>query len=141
MKIYNSQVLNHQQRFWVALVVGLVSAIGLAFIYAWLSNILFLELEVLYIGIGWLIGIIIQKVGRGVQVRFQVMAALLTILCFILGDMMTTMGYSILFNPSSWFIAFRYVVGSLFGLSLSALLRLAFRIAGILIAYQNGRFF
>ena len=138
MKIYNSQVLNHQQRFWVALVVGLVSAIGLAFIYAWLSNILFLELEVLYIGIGWLIGMIIQKVGRGVQVRFQVMAALLTILCFVLGDMMTTMGYSILFNPSSWFIAFRYVVGSLFGLSLSALLRLALRIAGIVIAYQNG---
>ncbi len=141
MKIYNSQVLNHQQRFWVALVVGLISAIGLAFVYAWLSNILFLELEVLYIGIGWLIGMIIQKVGRGVQVRFQVMAALLTILCFVLGDMMTTMGYSILFNPNSWFIAFRYVAGSLFGLSLSALLRLAFRIAGIVLSYQNGRFF
>ena len=141
MKIYNSQVLNHQQRFWVALVVGLVSAIGLAFIYAWLSNILFLELEVLYIGIGWLIGIIIQKVGRGVQVRFQVMAALLTILCFILGDMMTTMGYGILFTPDKWFDALRLALSGLFGLNLSPLLRLAFRIAGILMAYQNGRFF
>lgn len=139
-KIYNKDALTRNERFQNACIVGILVTIGLTLAYGLISSILFLELEILYIAIGYLIGMSIQKAGRGVQVRFSILGAICAFVCFFIGDMIAIFGFEILIAPQYWFEAIQVLLSVwLEVFDISTLLSLAFRIVGIYFAYVYAR--
>lgn len=140
LKIYNKDALTRNERFQNACVVGILTTLGLTIAYGILSNVLFLELQILYMAIGYLIGMSIQKAGRGVQVRFSVLGAICAFVCFFVGDIISIFGFSALFTPSMYGIVLHSVISMwLGGMDVSTLLSLAFRVIGIYFAYVYAR--
>ena len=138
-KIYNKNALTKNERFQNALVVGIATTVGLCIGYSIVCSVLDIEFQILYVGIGYLIGLAIQKAGRGVQLRFSVLAAVLATLCFIIGDLATMFGPEFIFNPSYWLIGLKFYFGYWAQLNVSILLSLAFRIFGVYCAYNYAR--
>ena len=139
-KIYNKDALTRNERFQNACVVGILTTLGLTIAYGFVSSILHLELQVLYLAIGYLIGLAIQKAGRGVQVRFSVLAAIYAFFCFFVGDIISIFGFSVFLAPSMYGIVLRSVISMwLGGMDVSTLLSLAFRVIGIYFAYVYAR--
>ena len=140
LKIYNKDALTRNERFQNACVIGILATIGLTFVYGFISSILHFELQVLYMAMGYLIGMAIQKAGRGVQVRFSVLGAICAFACFFIGDLISVFGFAILISPQMWFIGIRVVLSMWFsGLDISSLLSLGFRALGIYFAYAYAR--
>ena len=138
-KIFNKNALTRNERFQNAVVVGIAVTVGLCIVYTIICNLLDIEFEILYIGIGYLIGLAIQKAGRGVQLRFSILAAVLAALCFIVGDLLSIMVPELLGNPNYWLYMLRIYLGSWAQLNLSVLISLAFRIIGVYVAYNYAR--
>jgi len=138
-KIFNKNALTRNERFQNAVVVGIAVTVGLCIVYTIICNLLDIEFEILYIGIGYLIGMAIQKAGRGVQLRFSILAAVLATLCFVVGDLLSIMMPELLGNPSYWLYMLKLYLGSWAHLNLGVLLSLAFRIFGVYIAYNYAR--
>ena len=140
LKIYNKDALTRNERFQNACVVGILVTLGLTIAYGILSRILFIQLQILYMAIGYVIGITIQKFGHGVQVRFSILAAICAFICFFVGDIISIFGFSILFAPSMYIFAIRTIISVwLSGLGISSLLSLGFRVLGIYFAYVYAR--
>ena len=131
LKIYNKQALTRNERFIRAVGYGVGATVGLTILYGLIARFLMFEFSVVYLAFGYAIGTVIRKYGRGVQVRFSVLAAVLAVLCFLFGF---TMGFQF------FMLAFRMVLQSLIGTSMSALLSLMFRIGGVYLAYTTSRF-
>lgn len=141
LKIYNKQALTRNERFIRAVVYGVGATAGLTVLYGILSALLRIEFSVVYLAFGYAIGTVIRKLGRGVQVRFSVLAAVLAAICFVLGDMISMVGFSVFTNGFGFFfLVFRVALQSLLGTSMNALLALLFRIGGIALAYSSARF-
>ena len=99
-RIYNSFKLNSNQRFLNALLYGIPTALGLGIAYGYISRILPITFSIVYVGIGYLIGMVIQKFGRGVQVKFSILGAVLAGIAFVLSDVVRYFGLSL--NQSSF---------------------------------------
>ena len=140
MQVFNSQLLTNRQRWILALVVGIPFTLLFAIVFGWINQRLSFELEILYIGVGYIIGYVIQKVGRGVEPKFSYLAVILTVLLFLISDAIEFFGVGILLSPSEYGNAISYCIQSLLSLNVSSLLRLLFRAAGAYMAYQNARF-
>ncbi len=114
LKIYNKSAITRQQRFSNALVTGLLAAVCcIAVVYLLFHFVRFFH-EVLYIVAGYLIGNVIYNYGKGVQVQFSVLAAVLTLAVIIICDMVIMGGlfaFRIYFASSSldglFFIGYR----------------------------------
>ncbi len=138
-KVYNSRTLAKNQRFIKGLLYGGAASLVLAVAYGFLSNLIRIEFSVVYLGIGYAIGMVIQKYGRGVKPEFSVLGAVLAFVCFFLGDMISMFGFNIFTSFDFFFLSIRYTFMVWTNLSANALLGLAFRVAGIYLAYQNAR--
>ena len=138
-KVYNKSALTRNERFKNAVVVGVLATIGLTIAYAIVSRVLMLELQILYIGIGYLIGLSIQKAGKGVQPRFSILAACLALLCFIIGDIIAIFGPEIIMSPNSWLVVLRIYFSMFTELDSSIVFSLVFRIIGVYCAYNYAR--
>jgi len=97
------------------------------------------EFSVVYIGIGWFIGYVIQKYGRGVQVKFSILAAVLAALCFILADLFGYVGLQLLLQPITLIQLIFRIIPTYLQPNISGLLGLAFRALGVYMAYSNAR--
>jgi hypothetical protein len=135
-RVYNSFALNSKQRFLRACLFGIPTAIGLGIAYGIISRILPIAFSIVYVGIGYLIGYVIQKFGRGVQPKFSYLAAGLTILSFILSDVIRYFGFNLGFDLVSQIIAIitQVYLGSVYGL-----INLAFIAWGVIMAYNTAR--
>lgn len=138
-KVYNKRAVTRQERFMNALVVGIGATVAITFIYGLLASILRVEFSVVYLAIGYAIGYVIQKYGRGVQIQFSILAAVLAALCFLFGDMIAMFGFRILITPQWWLSALRIEFAQLAATNINSLLSLAFRLGGIYFAYVNAR--
>ena len=138
-KIFNKNALTRNERFQNAVVIGIAVTVALCICYTIVCNLLDIEFEILYIGIGYLIGLSIQKAGRGVQLRFSILAAVLTTLCFIIGDLVTLFGLELLSQPSMWLGLLRLYFGYWAQLDFGILISLAFRVIGVFSAYNYAR--
>ncbi|MFI3284133.1 MAG: hypothetical protein R3Y57_03515 [Erysipelotrichaceae bacterium] len=139
MEIFNKHALTRNQRFNTALLYGVPSAILLGIVYGFISSLTRIQFSIVYVFFGYVIGMIIQRKGRGVQQKFSVLAAILAVVCFILGDTISLFGLSILWTPSAWGIAFWLLMQTYTALNASSLLALLFRVCGVYYAYINGR--
>lgn len=139
MKVYNKHALTRNQRFAKALLYGIAATIVCIVVYVVIANALPFESSLLYIGFGYAIGYVIKTYGRGVQPRFQILAAVLAILCFLIGDAVVLTDWSILMNPVWLFEVIKFDVSLLIGTGLNGLLGLAFRALGVYFAYTESR--
>lgn len=141
MKIYNSNALNRNSRFGRALAAGLVAAVLFGIVYGVFVSLVRIEAAVLYIGIGWAIGEVIKKAGRGVGTQFCVLGAVLTLLAVLIGDTVALAGVSgaarILITPALWPSVIRTLLARVLSVNLNSLLALLIRGAGIVYGYTN----
>ncbi len=138
-KIFNTDVLSKNARFFRGLLAGSIAAIILAIAYGLLSSVLVTEFSLAFIGIGYLIGEAIKKFGRGVKIEFSILGAVLTALCIIFADIIGIYGFKALTNPEIFSIVFIRYVRIIFTTDINSLLSIAFRLAGIYYGYKNSR--
>ena len=135
-RIYNSFKLNSNQRFLNALLYGIPTALGLGIAYGYISRILPITFSIVYVGIGYLIGMDIQKFGRGVQVKFSILGAVLAGIAFVLSDVVRYFGLSL--NPIILYQAVLIITQVYLG-SINGLINLLFFAWGIVTAYNKSR--
>ena len=135
-RIYNSFKLNSNQRFLNALLYGIPTALGLGITYGYISRILPITFSIVYVGIGYLIGMVIQKYGRGVQVKFSILGAVLAGIAFVLSDVIRYFGLSL--NPIILYQAVLIITQVYLG-SINGLINLLFFAWGIVTAYNKSR--
>ncbi|MCI5773422.1 MAG: hypothetical protein MR210_02565 [Erysipelotrichaceae bacterium] len=138
-KIFNTNAITRQQRFNRALLCGSIASIVLGLAYGLFASMMRIEFSVVYLGIGYAIAKVILEYGRGVQVRFSVLAAVLCVISIFIGDIIAIFGFQSLFMPQLYgFIFFTYI-RSLLAMNVSSLLGLLFRLGGVYIAYIYAR--
>jgi len=134
IKVFNSFALSAKQRFIRALLVGIPTALGLGFLYGLLTLFIPIRFSIVYVGIGYLIGEVIRINGRGVQVKFSVLAAALALISFLLSDAIAMFGL----NPSM-IVGFMWILPLSYLNSLNGLIHIAFMAFGAFTAYQKAR--
>ncbi|MDE8255722.1 hypothetical protein PT226_08255 [Erysipelothrix rhusiopathiae] len=134
MEIFNTRSLTQKQRFNVALLVGLVSAVVLGIVSGIFRNKI-ANFSLVIVGVGYLIALAIQKFGRGVQIKFSIAAALFTFLAIVMSDVVTVMGIAGLFDLSSYQIIFKYAAQN----EIHSVLWIAYRLLAIYISYNYSR--
>ena len=93
MEIWNSRSLDNNQRFIAAIAAGFAAAVILGIAYGGLYSVLRVTSGILYVFIGWCIGQVIRRAGRGVHMRFGVVGAVMTLLAIIIGDSIAMFGF------------------------------------------------
>jgi hypothetical protein len=139
LKVFNTRALTSNQRFSRALMVGIPAALAAAILYGIISPAIRFEFSVVYVGIGWGLGVLIQKYGRGVQPKFSILAAILAALCFVLGDLISVVGVEILFQPLILIQMLILNLPAYLQTNANVLLGTAFRVLGVYMAYTNAR--
>jgi hypothetical protein len=135
-RVYNSFALNSKQRFLRACLFGIPTAIGLGIAYGIISRILPIAFSIVYVGIGYLIGYVIQKFGRGVQPKFSYLAAGLAVLSFILSDVIRYFGLNLGYDLFGQILA---IVSQVYLGSINGLINLAFIAWGVIMAFNTAR--
>jgi hypothetical protein len=114
-------------------------------VYGLVFSALRIEIEFLYILIGWCIATIIQKTSHGVGQRFCVVGALSTLLAIIIGDLFAVCllngSLGLMTEPSMWPLLLRYWVTTHLTTNINNLLGILFRIAGIYFGYHYSSLF
>ena len=140
LKVFNTTSLSQKQRFWQAVLFGSLASIVLVIIYVFISNLMWeigVEFSIVYIAFGYAIGYIIQHTGRGVQVKFSILAALLCVFVIFFGDLLTF--YPNLLGDLGNFFFYTSNLLAFYLAGASSLIGLAFRIVGIVVAFQTAR--
>lgn len=75
LKVFNSHAISRNQRFAKAILWGIPTALIIGIVYGIISYILPFEFSIVHIGVGYLIGYVIKIKGRGVHLRFSILAA------------------------------------------------------------------
>ena len=136
LKVFNSRAITRKQRFIRALIAGLIVSISLAFATAFVSISLRVQFSIIYLGIGYLVAMVIRKQGRGVQLTFSILGALLTFLSILLADMLIVTNFNLFGQFTN---AFLFVIRTWLGTNINSLIGLGFRIFSIYYAYINSR--
>jgi hypothetical protein len=143
MEIYNSRYLDSNKRFLLAVLAGLVAAVGLGLAYGVIYSALRVQSAVLYMFIGWCIGYVVRTVGRGVHLRFAVAGAVLTFISIFIGDMCAMFGFSALLKILTSFTFLNQALGvwlkMYLSTNLNSILGLLLRAAGIWFGFNYSR--
>ena len=145
MEIWNSRSLDNNQRFAAAIIAGLLAALVFGLAYGVVYRYLRVVMSVLYILIGYGIGTVIRKVGRGVHTRFAVVGAVMTLLAIFIGDVSAGTGiggfFTCLTHPALLASVFRSWLAGLLSTNINSLLGLLMRAAGIYFGWQQSVIF
>jgi hypothetical protein len=139
LRIFNTKALTQNERFTKAIIIGIISALALSFLYGLLTRLIGVQFSILYIAIGFGLSRIIRNQGRGVQIKFSYLGAMLTLLAIFLGDIFAYTGL-LAFQSLNNFIEISLLVIRLWlSVSINNLLGLLFRIYAIYYAFMNSR--
>ena len=138
LKVFNTTVLTSKQRFLNALLYGTLVSVVLVTLYIFIQRRLPFEIYYIYFGFGYVIGMVIQKTGHGVQVKFSILAAVLCFLAIVIGDLFV-------FFPG--FLTYSDIIpgllisllGRYLSLDYGSIFALGFRVTAILVAYYHAR--
>ena len=139
LKVFNSHAISRNQRFLKAVLWGVPTALLTGIGYGLISNISPFEFSIVYIGIGYLIGYVIKNKGRGVHMRFSVLAACLAVLAILIGDVLSLFGPEAFSSIDSMLFAFSTTIMLWLSANIGTLISLLFRVAGVYFAYTNSR--
>lgn len=136
MKIYNTRALSKHQRFLQAVLYGVPTAIACSIGLGILQRMLPIQFQIFYLGVGYIIAYVIRTFGRGVHIRFSVLAAVLTALSLLFADAIAFGGFAYFLHPDVWIAVISTWVSIH---SIWSILGIAFRLGGIYVAYEQGR--
>lgn len=137
IQIYNSHLLNNKQRFIQAVIFGTLTAIACAIAVSLFAKTLGFIFTILYLATGFLISKVIMNTGRGVQKKFCILGAVLTLFSILLAELFIYAGYDILLYPNLWIQAFINIFKSWARLETSSMLSIVFQLFAIYIGYTN----
>ncbi len=86
-KAFNKPALTRRQRFTRAILFGSLFTLLITILNVILIKVFHLYFVILYLPIGLAIGNVIQYFGKGVQIQFSILAAVLTAACILFCDM------------------------------------------------------
>lgn len=139
MRIYNIDYHRETKNFLKCLFIVLPIALLLGWLYGFLSKIIGLSLSILYIPIAFLIAHYIRIIGKGLTKKFSILAAVLMVLCILMGDATSIFGENVLaklFSIQGFQTFLRFEVLHLSS-DLNSLISLLIRIYAINEAYQR----
>ncbi len=139
LKVFNTNSLGQNERFKKALLFGIPTSIILAVSLALIQRLLSIRFSLLYLLVGFLIASVLKKYGKGVQIKFSYLGAILTLSSILLGDSLTLTGMLVLQEPTILFQAIILVLRSWISPNINNLLGMLFRIYAIFYAYKNSR--
>lgn len=137
MRVYNTRSLSQNQRFYRALVYGILCALGCGVGLGILQRMLPIQFQLFYVGVGYAVAYVVREYGRGVHVKFSYLAGGLTLVALLLADAITIGGFFQLWNPLVWLMVLRNWVQFT---SLWGILSVAFRLGAVYLAYEQGRY-
>lgn len=140
MKVFNTSALTQKQRFNQAVIVGTLASIVLGIIIGYLRLYIALgtgfEFSIVTIGGTYVLAMVIQKVGRGVQPKFSILGAVLGFILVSISSVIA-FGYPLMaiFNLrihlSQWMLMLTGSFNSLF--------TLMYQVIAIYVAYSYSR--
>ncbi len=139
LKVFNSHAISRNQRFTKAMLWGIPTALLLGVGYGIFSLISPFEFSIVYIGVGYLIGYVVKSKGRGVHLRFSILAAILAIIAILIGDVLTFFGPEAFESVSNIIYSFSTTLMFWLSVDFGTILGLLFRVAGIYFAFTNSR--
>ncbi len=125
-KAFNKPALTRRQRFTRAILFGSLFTLLITIVNIILIKVFHLYFVILYLPIGLAIGNIIQYFGKGVQIQFSILAAVLTAVCILVCDL----------------VAFNFDIGfylSTFTGGYDTLFDIGYRVAAVYFAYSSAR--
>ncbi|MFV0480115.1 MAG: hypothetical protein ACK5LZ_06060 [Anaerorhabdus sp.] len=141
MEIFNSDVLRRHERLLHGLAAGIFTAIICGVTVAFILFYFSANFSIFYyIGVGLLVGIAMQKFGRGVTTSFSIAAVFCAILSFFIIEItLIFLSVPSIFDFYSLFeifgLAFKYILTNIFGSIYYAL----YWIAGAVAAFRHSR--
>jgi hypothetical protein len=140
MQIYNADANRNKTRFIEAIGAGLLASIVLGTVYGIVVTILPIQMQIMYLAVGYGIGMVIQKVGHGLTKKFCVIGAVFTFLAIVIGDSISIFGiqtfFANLLNPSAWVLFLQTWISLYLSTNINTILGLIFRVMGIYIGYH-----
>lgn len=123
----------YNQRFYNSIPLAIIFSIAMGITLYYLNKFLFfrIQVSVIYLLLGYGIGLFIAKIGRGVSMRFKVLALGCYVLALLVGEVVLVA----LFNQIDIFLVMRLYLSSL--LQLNSILALLMRVLGGLVAFYS----
>ena len=106
LKIFNTHAITRHQRFQKALLFGIPAALIIGILFGFINRILPLDFQILYVLVGYLIGETVKETGHGIQIQFAILAVVLTLTAYLIGDLVCYYGISVFFSGYSMIPAF-----------------------------------
>lgn len=138
MKVYNTKHLNNKQRFSLAILAGIISALLCGFLYAVIEMMLPWHIPLLYVAMAYGVSYAVKIYGRGVQPKFTAVGIICVILSIIAGYLFSYMfafGFHALFIPTYLAV----LLSSIFSFDLRGIIEIICIAYAIYIAYYNSR--
>ncbi len=141
MKIYNTRRLTQNQRFKSAVIFGTLGAIVIGVLTGYLRILISattgFEFSIVTVGSTYLLALLIQKVGRGVQTRFSILGGILGFFVVSISNVIA-FGFPLfqIFNPMAHFSILMHLLTG----RMNTLFTLLYQAIAVYVAYENSRF-
>jgi len=139
LKVFNTDAISKNSRFFRGLIAGFITAVLLAIVYGFLSRFIVVEFSMAFIGMGYLIGMAIQRFGRGVKLQFSILGAVLTLFCILLSDFIYFFGFENLTAFSFYPTFLIHYLRVFLRVDVNSILSTLFRLGGIYAGYIYSR--
>ncbi|NLA78386.1 MAG: hypothetical protein GX845_02390 [Erysipelothrix sp.] len=139
MKIFNSSALSQNERFLKALTIGILLSIGLIVFSAAIQMFLSIRTSIIYLISSLVLTYVLKKVGRGVQIRFAILGAVLMFIIILLSDIFTLFGFQVIVHPGLFLYAMKTVIATWLMVDIGSLISLLLKVYAIHYAYINSR--
>lgn len=137
MQIYNAKFMNNKQRFYRAILFGILTAIGCSLIFSAFVSTTHIRFSIFYLLTGYFIAKVINETSHGIGKKYSYLGAGLTFFSAVLTEIFIYLGYSILFEPQLWGMGIRFVLSVWSQMNASNLMTIFFMVWGIYIAYTS----
>ena len=139
MRIFNTTALTQKERFAKALLIGIGLAVVFIIVSTSIQKMLMLRSSVIYLLASLVIAQTLKKFGRGVQLKFAILGAILVFAVIFFSEIFIVFGYQVLLQPEVFTYAIKYVFTSWLSIDISNLISLLLKVYAIHYAYTNSR--
>lgn len=139
MRIFNTTALTQKERFAKALLIGIGLAVVFIIVSTSIQKMLMLRSSVIYLLASLVIAQTLKKFGRGVQLKFAILGAILVFAVIFFSEIFIVFGYQVLLQPEVFLYAIKYIFTSWLSIDISNLISLLLKVYAIHYAYTNSR--
>lgn len=135
MSHFNIKTVNQKQRFGIATLLGLLTGSLLGFAVGFIRSIPNFNISIFIIIIGYGVATVVRYFGRGIQLKFSLVACLATILGILISDVIATFGVAGLMVAENYQITLKFMYQQ----DMYTLVWVIYRALAIYIAYNYSR--